>query len=82
MLETVLESFQTYYGLDWMAFLAGLTGTYLITKKYRIGFLLSSVGCLSGLFVAAISLQFGFIVSNALMIGMFIKGFREWGMSA
>jgi len=81
-MDLLIESFQSYYGLDWLALLFGFTGTYLLTQKYKIGFLLSALGCLSGLAVASISLQFGFILSNFLMMSMMCKGYLDWAKEA
>lgn len=78
MLDILLESFQNYYGLDWLALICGFSGMYLLTKKHKAGFLLSAAGCCAGLAVAAISIQFGFIISNILMVSIMLKGYLDW----
>jgi len=74
----ILESLTKYYGLDWLAFISGISGMYLITKKHRAGFGLSALSSLSGFAVAAISLQFGYVFYNILLITLMVKGYREW----
>lgn len=79
MQDIILQSLMTYYGLDWLAFISGISGMYLLTQKSRWGFALSSLSSLSGFAVACISLQFGFLVYNFVLISLMIKGFLEWG---
>jgi len=74
----ILESLTKYYGLDWLAFISGISGMYLVTKKHRAGFGLSALSSLSGFAVAAISLQFGYVFYNILLITLMVKGYREW----
>lgn len=77
----IAESLMKYYGLDWLAFASGIAGMYLITKKHRAGFGLSALSSLSGFAVAAISLQFGYVFYNILLITLMVKGYREWASS-
>lgn len=74
----IAESLLKYYGLDWIAFAAGILGMYLITQKSRLGFAFSALSSLSGFAVAAMSLQFGFVFYNILLIALMAKGYREW----
>lgn len=78
MLDTIILSLSTYYGLDWLALFTGFIGMYLITQKKQIGFLVSSVSCLSGFTVALISMQFGFVFYNIILIALMLKGYAEW----
>ncbi len=79
MIDAIIESFYAYYGLDWLALLCGVIGMYLITLKSRIGFLFSGLSCMSGFAVAMISLQFGFVAYNIILLSMMTKGYIEWG---
>lgn len=81
IVEMILNSFSTYYGLDWLALVAGVCGSYLMTNRNRFGFLITGIGCLSGFAVAMISGQFGFVVYNAILLGMMVRGFLLWGPS-
>lgn len=79
MEELITQSFSKYFGLDWLALASGVIGTYLITEKKRVGFAFSILSCLCGFAVATISLQFGFVFYNLLLISIMVKGFMEWG---
>lgn len=81
MIDAFLNSFSTYYGLDWLALVAGVYGSYLMTNRNRVGFLVTGIGCLSGFAVAMISNQFGFVAYNLILIGMMVRGFLLWGPS-
>lgn len=81
IIETFLNSFSIYYGLDWLALVAGVYGSYLMTNRNRIGFLMTGIGCLSGFAVALISGQFGFVAYNLILMGMMVRGFLLWGPS-
>jgi hypothetical protein len=64
-----------YYGIDWLALVLGISGSYMISNQNRFGFLLASVGCLCGFCVALLSSQFGFVVYNVLLMGIMVRGF-------
>lgn len=77
-MEALIESFQTYYGLDWLAFALGVSGAWMITCKQSLGFVLCSVGCLCGFIIALISSQYGFVLSNMCFIMINMRGFFNW----
>lgn len=79
MEELIFQSLFKYYGLDWFALACGLTGTTLLTRKMRSGFLLCCLSSLSGVIVALISLQFGYVIYNITLITIMVKGYRDWG---
>ena len=66
-MEQLIESFQTYYGLDWAVLGLGLYANMLIANKKKIGFLINIIACMCGFSVAVISGQFGFVVFNCIM---------------
>lgn len=78
MEDLILNSLAKYYGLDWAAFALGMAGMYMITMKSRWGFALTALSALCGFAVAGISLQFGYVAYNALIIAIMVKGFYEW----
>ncbi len=78
----ILHALTQFYGLDWMAMLFGLTGTYLISNQDKRGFAFSTVACACGLSVAVLSGQAGFVAYNAVLIGLMLKGFVGWNRSA
>jgi hypothetical protein len=79
--EAFLHSFTVYYGIDWIALVAGVSGSYLMTNRNRLGFLMSGFACVAGLIIAAMSGQFGFIAYNIIIIGLMVRGYRLWGRS-
>lgn len=78
MFEMIMESLRLYYGLDWIALAAGVTGTWLVTRKNPTGFIISGIACCCGFGVALLSLQFGFVLYNTILIGLMAKGYMEW----
>lgn len=78
LMEPVLSSFATYYGLDWLALAFGLYGMILITGQNRTGFILSILGCLCGFAVAMISGQYGFVLYNLALVTLMARGFWRW----
>ncbi|HRQ60576.1 MAG TPA: hypothetical protein PLO23_03535 [Alphaproteobacteria bacterium] len=78
MFDLILQSFQIYYGLDWVALAAGVSGTWFLTQRNPLGFVLSGVACFCGLMIAALSMQYGFIVYNVILLTLMAKGFAEW----
>lgn len=77
VMEGFLDILTGYYGLDWLALAFGLSGSYLISGQNRFGFLLASVGCLCGFCVALLSVQFGFVVYNVLLLAIMLRGFAN-----
>ena len=73
-MENFPDILMGYYGLDWLALVFGLSGSYLISSQNRFGFLLAGVGCLCGFFVAVLSAQFGFVVYNVLLLAIMLRG--------
>ena len=73
-----IESLMNYYGLDWLAMLCGLYGTYLIGQKSKWAFVVCIVAGICGLTVALISMQFGFLVYNAIVIVLYFRSLRAW----
>jgi hypothetical protein len=78
-LVTALHSLGTYYGLDWVALITGISGSYLITNRNRWGFFISGAGCVAGFTVAFTAGQFGFVAYNIIIVAMMIRGFLLWG---
>lgn len=79
IVEALLQSFGHYYGLDWLALLAGVTGSYLLTSRNRWGFCASGIGCVAGFGAAVLSGQFGFIAYNLIILALMARGFVLWG---
>jgi hypothetical protein len=73
------NGFLHYYGLDWIVLASGLWGTYLIGLKSRWAFAVWMVTCISGLALAAMTTQYGMLVYNVLLCGLYVRGFLTWG---
>lgn len=67
-----------YYGLDWMAMIFGLSGFYLITRHNRLGFAFQGVASVLGCWVAVMSGQGGFVVSNIAFMIIASYGYLAW----
>jgi nicotinamide riboside transporter PnuC len=71
-----------YYGVDWLATVAGLTGVYLIGSKNRYGFLVMMVASLSwltvGIFIGSLPLMLGSVVFFCLHM----RGWFNWKREA
>jgi hypothetical protein len=78
MFDFLIESFYTYYGLDWLSFFFGVGGMYLISEKKRFGFLLQAVSVICATGCSVIGGQFGFIVSNFVMFCIVSYGYWNW----
>ncbi|HEY0901437.1 MAG TPA: hypothetical protein VGD95_04880 [Micavibrio sp.] len=74
-MENIITILTAYYGLDWLALLFGVSGSYLISSQNRWGFLLACVGCVCGFFVASLSAQYGFVVYNLLLLLIMLRGY-------
>lgn len=74
-MDALQSLFGTYYGIDWLTLMVGLTSSYMVSGgKLRVGFAIGIASCMGGLSLAVMSGQQGFIVYNALLIGMNIRG--------
>ena len=70
-----------YYGIDWLATVAGLTGVYLLGSRKRYGFLVMMVASTSwftvGVFINSLPLMLGSVVFFALHLRGWFKWSRE-----
>lgn len=76
-MAAVLDALTVYYGLDWVALLLGISGSYMITEQNRYGFVLTALACLCGFAVAVMSSQFGYVVYNILLAAIAVRGFAN-----
>ncbi len=74
-----MEQLLQYYGLDWLALMCGLTGSWLIGSMRREGFFFSIMACMCGFSVAIMSQQYGFVVYNIVLITFSTRAYRKWG---
>lgn len=76
-MAALLDALTIYYGLDWVALIFGISGSYMITEQNRYGFVLMGFACLCGFAVAVMSSQFGYVIYNALLVGIAVRGFAN-----
>ncbi|MCH8519248.1 MAG: nicotinamide mononucleotide transporter [Nanoarchaeota archaeon] len=78
IVNQLLEGFSRYYGLDYISFILGVSGTILLTKKNEAGFLLTASSVVLASIVAVIAQQYGFLVANTVSFVLLIRGFIIW----
>ena len=76
--SALIENFQTYYGLDWLAILFGVIGYLYITKKKAIGFLFNAAAVLVASNVAIIAGQWGFLIANSVQFIFATRAYIMW----
>jgi hypothetical protein len=69
----------TYYGIDWLATVCGLTGVYLIGSRNRYGFLIMMVASLSWMTVGFMINSLALIIGSAVFFGLHVRGWINWG---
>lgn len=74
-----MENLLQYYGLDWLALVMGLSGSWLIGSMNRYGFFFSICACLCGFSVAIMAHQYGFVLYNVILISFATRGYIRWG---
>lgn len=67
-----------YYGIDWLATFAGLTGVYLIGSKNRYGFLVMMVASLSWMTVGFMIQSYALIIGSLVFFGLHVRGWLKW----
>lgn len=78
MLDLLFQSLTTYYGLDWVSVFSGISATYALGKQNRIGFIFSAISCVSGVAVASISGQYGYVCYNFVLMIMAVRAYANW----
>jgi nicotinamide riboside transporter PnuC len=67
-----------FYGIDWLATAAGLSGVYLLGNKRKLGFILFMVASTSwaifGLMTGSIAMTLG----SMIFFTMHLRGFLAW----
>lgn len=78
ILQALLESFWTYYGLDWLSFASGTWGMYLLSEERRAGFVFQMVAMIAAAACSIIAGQYGFVAANLLTLCIVIYGYYNW----
>ena len=71
-----------YFGIDWLATVAGLTGVYLIGSKKKIGFLIMMIASLSWLTVGFMIQSVALILGSAVFFSLHVRGWFKWTKEA
>jgi nicotinamide riboside transporter PnuC len=67
-----------YYGIDWLATAAGLSGVYLLGNRNRIGFLVMMVASLSWMTVGFLISSLALILGSVVFFSLHVRGFLAW----
>jgi len=71
-----------YYGIDWLATVAGLTGVYLIGSKNRYGFLIMMIASLSWMTVGFLIGSVALILGSGVFFALHVRGWMKWQRDA
>lgn len=71
-----------YYGIDWLATVAGLTGVYLIGSKNKYGFLIMMIASLSWMTVGFMIWSLALILGSAVFFFLHVRGWLRWKKEA
>ncbi|HMS11399.1 MAG TPA: nicotinamide mononucleotide transporter [Pyrinomonadaceae bacterium] len=67
-----------YYGIDWLATAAGLSGVYLLGNRNRVGFLVMMVASLSWMTVGFLINSVALILGSIVFFSLHVRGFFAW----
>ena len=67
-----------YFGVDWIATIAGLTGVYLIGNKNKFGFLIMMIASLSWMAVGFMIGSLALILGSAVFFSLHVRGWFKW----
>lgn len=74
-METLAAIIGPYYGLDWLTLLFGTAASLRFSsRKMMSGFILAIIASCCGITIAYLSHQTGFIVYNAMLIAINLRG--------
>ena len=68
----------SYYGIDWLATVCGLTGVYLIGSKNRYGFIVMMMASLSWMTVGFMIGSLALIIGSMFFFGLHVRGWLKW----
>jgi nicotinamide riboside transporter PnuC len=67
-----------YFGIDWLATVAGLTGVYLIGSKNKYGFLIMMIASISWMTVGFMIQSLALILGSAVFFSLHVRGWIMW----
>ena len=71
-----------YFGIDWIATFAGLTGVYLIGNKNKYGFLIMMIASISWMTVGFMIQSLALILGSAVFFALHVRGWVRWRRDA
>ncbi|MGB7207554.1 MAG: nicotinamide mononucleotide transporter [Pyrinomonadaceae bacterium] len=71
-----------YFGIDWVATVAGLTGVYLIGNKNKFGFLIMMIASLSWMTVGFMIQSLALILGSGVFFSLHVRGWIKWRREA
>ncbi len=71
-----------FYGIDWVATVAGLTGVYLIGNKNKFGFLIMMIASLSWMTVGFMVQSLALILGSGVFFSLHVRGWIKWRREA
>ncbi len=71
-----------YFGIDWLATFAGLTGVYLIGNKNKYGFLIMMIASISWMTVGFLIQSLALILGSAVFFALHVRGWVRWRRDA
>lgn len=71
-----------YYGIDWLATVAGLTGVYMIGSKNKYGFLIMMIASLSWMTVGFMIWSLALILGSGVFFCLHVRGWLRWRREA
>lgn len=74
--------YMQFYGVDWIATVAGLTGVYLIGSKNKFGFLIMMVASLSWMAVGFMIGSLALILGSTVFFSLHVRGWLKWNQEA
>lgn len=71
-----------FYGVDWLATVAGLTGVYLLGSQKRYGFLVMMVASSSWFTVGVIINSLPLMLGSVVFFALHVRGWFKWSRDA
>jgi nicotinamide riboside transporter PnuC len=67
-----------FYGIDWLATIAGLSGVYLLGSRNRYGFLVMMIASLSWMTVGFLINSLALILGSVVFFSLHLRGYLAW----
>lgn len=78
MIDPIIESLEVYYGVDWISFVLGFLGLWLLSIKNKNGFLFQVIAVICSAITAYIAGQYAYIFSSVGSCVIMGYGYYNW----